>query len=181
MNDMSSLTIKAIIGLGNPGSRFINNRHNIGFRVVDALAQRYNSQWRSREDMEIAEAFINETKILLIKPQTFMNDSGRVIPYLAKQGIKVENIVVVHDELEKPFGHISFRIGGSARGHNGLRSIISHCGPDFGRLRFGIGRPESKAMVSDYVLHNFSENQDEVNQLIDQSVDVLEKIIKEEE
>ena len=145
--------------------------------MLDALADAYGAQWQSKEFMEIATFNSNGKKILLVKPQTFMNDSGKVIPFLNKQGIKPENILVVHDELEKPFGHISNAFGGSARGHNGLRSIIETCGKEFTRLRFGIGRPENKEDVGQYVLSNFSESQVEVEQLIDQAVQETEQLI----
>src|SRR5437762_14149064 len=98
--------IQAIIGLGNPGRQYSFNRHNAGFLVLDVLAHDLGGSWRTKEHMEMAEVMINGTKVLLIKPQTFMNSSGKVIPYLTKQGIKPENILVVHDELELPFGQI---------------------------------------------------------------------------
>src|SRR5579872_2341140 len=98
--------IKAIIGLGNPGKQFHYTRHNIGFLVLDTLAESEHATWKEKENQEIAEIHVNGQKIILIKPQTFMNNSGKVIPSLLKQGIKAENILVVHDELEKPFGKI---------------------------------------------------------------------------
>ena len=174
--DIKSLTIKAIIGLGNPGQRYYNNRHNIGFRVVDEIAAQHGGMWQDKNNMEIADVLINNQKILLIKPQTFMNESGKVVPFLIKQGIRAENILVVHDELEKPFGKMAFKVGGSHRGHNGLRSIIGICGADFSRLRFGIGRPEHKDEVSRYVLQNFSEDQAEVEHLIAQAVLMIEDL-----
>jgi len=174
--DIASLTIKAIIGLGNPGQRYYHNRHNIGFRVVDELAAKHGGMWQNKNNMEIADVFINNKKILLIKPQTFMNESGKVVPFLIKQGMRAENILVVHDELEKPFGKMAFKIGGSHRGHNGLRSIIGICGADFSRLRFGIGRPAHKDEVSRYVLQNFSEDQAEVEHLIVQAVLMIEDL-----
>jgi len=170
------LTIKAIIGLGNPGPRFTRHRHNIGFLIVDALAQRHGALWQTKDNAEIAQITINDQRILLIKPLTFMNDSGKVIPSLLKQGIKPENMLVIHDELEKPFGNISIRMGGSAKGHNGLRSIIGVCGMDFPRLRFGIGRPAQREDVPNYVLSNFAENPAELEQHIQNAVDMIEKI-----
>ena len=106
-----------------------------------------------------------------------MNSSGKVIPSLLKQGIKAENLLVVHDELEKPFGKIEFRTGGSHRGHNGLRSIIEFCGADFMRLRFGIGRPESKEEVAQYVLSNFFEPTAELEKMIDKAVTMIEEVL----
>ena len=104
-----------------------------------------------------------------------MNNSGDVVPYLQKKGIQSNEILVVHDELEKNFGSITVREGGSARGHNGLKSIISRCGPEFFRLRFGIDRPENREDVADYVLEKFSEPEDEVDALINKSVEVILK------
>jgi len=173
MQQSQDFEIKAIIGLGNPGPKYYRNRHNIGFRIVDALAHRFNGIWDSKPDMEVTTANINGKNVFLIKPQTFMNSSGHVIPFLQKKGIKPENILVIHDELEFPFGKIRIRVGGSARGHNGLRSIIGYCGKDFLRLRFGVGRPEVKEMVGQYVLQNFSESPEQVDELIDQAVDLI--------
>ena len=104
-----------------------------------------------------------------------MNASGRVIPFLTKRGIKPENILVVHDELEQPFGKVAFRIGGSARGHNGLKSLIASCGDQFARIRCGIGRPEQKEQVPAYVLQNFSETAQEVDRLIESAVTMIEE------
>jgi PTH1 family peptidyl-tRNA hydrolase len=170
------MNIKVIIGLGNPGTKYHNNRHNIGFLVLDALAEKYTASWQKKADRETAECEINGKKITLIKPQTFMNDSGKVISSLAKQGIKAENIVVVHDELEKPFGKVESKTGGSHKGHNGLRSIIAACGADFHRLRFGIGRPENKDNVADYVLTNFARNEN-IQPLIEQAIEIIENMI----
>lgn len=171
------LTIKAIIGLGNPGPRFHRHRHNIGFLILDALADAHGASWQKKDNAEVAQITINDHRVLLIKPQTFMNDSGKVIPSLSKQGIKAENILVVHDELEKPFGDITIRMGGSAKGHNGLRSIIGICGMDFPRLRFGIGRPAQREEVPDYVLSNFSENQADLDQRIEDAVQMIEQLL----
>jgi len=168
--------IKAIIGLGNPGTKYHYNRHNIGFLVLDALAEKYNASWQTKPDRETADIEINNNKITLIKPQTFMNSSGKIIPSLTKQGIKPENILVIHDELEKPFGSIAIKTGGSHRGHNGLRSIIESCGAEFHRLRFGIGRPENKENVPNYVLSNFSKNEI-IEPLIDQAIEIIEKML----
>lgn len=160
--------LKAIIGLGNPGPKFVYTRHNIGFMIVDALANQFFGDWRSvNSNLEACEITINEHKVLLLKPQTFMNTSGLVIPYLTKKGIKPENILVVHDELEIAFGQIKMREGGSARGHNGLRSIIEACGPEFWRLRAGIGRPSDGTTVGDFVLQKFSENSQDVDLMVE--------------
>ncbi|HRN78464.1 MAG TPA: aminoacyl-tRNA hydrolase [Candidatus Dependentiae bacterium] len=175
-NLLADVEIKAIIGLGNPGPKFFYQRHNIGFRVLDKLAMHYDATWQAREHMEYANISINGHQVILIKPQTFMNSSGKVIPFLLKKGIEAQHILVVHDELEQPFGKLSFKIGGSAKGHNGLRSIMEFCGQDFARLRFGIGRPERKEDVGNYVLQNFSEDPAEIDQLINDAVRMIEEL-----
>lgn len=152
--------IKAIIGLGNPGVAYAKTRHNIGFRVLDSMASARNISFNSCDIKAYALFNVNNSNIYLVKPLTFMNNSGKVFSFLQKKGIKPDEILVIHDELEKEFGEISFKFGGSAKGHNGLRSIIEFMGPDFWRLRFGIGRPAEKSQVSDYVLTNFSKEQE---------------------
>lgn len=171
-------SIKAIIGLGNPGQSYYQHRHSIGFRVLDALAERHALSWRARENMEVAELSLDDHKILLVKPQTYMNNSGAVIPWLKKQGIGVDDILVVHDEIELPFGKLMFKKGGSAKGHNGLKSIIAALGDQFERLRFGVDRPAEKEQVPNYVLSNFSEPSAEVAQLIEKAVGMLEERLK---
>lgn len=166
--------IKAIIGLGNPGPRFLKTRHNIGFRILDVLAERYGGHWKMQENKEVAQVIINGNSILLIKPQTFMNNSGEVIGSLTKKGIKADEILVVHDELELPFGDVKAKIGGSAKGHNGLKSIISYLGDAFHRIRVGIGRPLHREEVPDYVLQIFKEVAPEVEEMIETAVQILE-------
>lgn len=170
------MNIKVIIGLGNPGTKYQRTRHNIGFLIVDELAEKYNASWHAKDNREIAEIEINGKNITLIKPQTFMNSSGKIIPALSKQGIKPENILVVHDELEKSFGKVELKTGGSHRGHNGLRSIIEQSGADFHRLRFGIGRPEHKEEVPEYVLSTFKESATQVAPIINQAIEMIEKL-----
>jgi PTH1 family peptidyl-tRNA hydrolase len=167
---------KAIIGLGNPGHQFFKTRHNIGFRVVDALAERYNGTWQHKKDAQQDYASINieGQEVLLVKPLTFMNSSGDIVPWLSKKGIKAEDVLIVHDELELPFGKVAFKFGGSAKGHNGLKSFISHWGDGFERLRVGIGRPTERAEVPDFVLTPFAEGETLVNQLIDASIKAIE-------
>lgn len=170
-------TIKAIIGLGNPGSRYTFTRHNIGFRVIDALAEKFGVPWKEEKNMAISSITVAEAKIVLCKPLTYMNSSGDVAPALNKKGIKSENILVIHDELEKPFGSLTVTTGGGARGHNGLRSLIAAMGPDFMRLRFGIGRPDQRELVPEYVLQPFTESSDEVARLIQEAVQKIENLI----
>lgn len=165
--------IKAIIGLGNPGPKYTMNRHNIGFLVLDAVADRYHAHWQTKDQYDIAELQLDGKNITLIKPLTFMNAVGKIMPMLTKKGIKPDEILVVHDELEKSQGALQIRLGGSARGHNGLRSIIDYIGPEFYRFRFGIGRPERREDVSAWVLSNFSLSREQLQQMIDKAVDEI--------
>jgi peptidyl-tRNA hydrolase, PTH1 family len=174
MTQIPPLDIKAIIGLGNPGPNYYYTRHSIGFRILDELAKEYGLSWQSKENQEIATLIKDGKKIIFIKPQTFMNSSGKVIPGLLKQGIKAENILVVHDELEQPFGNVRIKVGGSAHGHNGLKSIIAACGDQFARLQFGIGRPTFKEDVPKYVLEKFKENPEDLEHLIQKAVSLLQ-------
>lgn len=170
--------IKAIIGLGNPGTRFELTRHNIGFLLLDMLADRYNGNFSQKKKAEVTEIQVTSgdiyQKLILIKPQTFMNNSGEVLPDLKKQGIEPHEILVVHDELEKKFGYLGIRLGGSARGHNGLRSIIQYIGHDFWRLRMGVDRPADKSQVSNYVLEKFKPSElDQLQGLIEEGIELL--------
>lgn len=170
--------VKAIIGLGNPGSKYALTRHNIGFRIVDELATQLSASFHKQDLMEIATTSrtVNGTvqSLILLKPLTYMNDSGKVIPFLNKKGIKAENILVAHDELEKPFGATNLKFSGSAKGHNGLKSIIGMIGQDFWRLRFGIGRPDDREMVPDYVLSNFPPLEEQhVARFIDEAIKLI--------
>lgn len=174
--ETSEKDIKAIVGLGNPGPQFQFTRHNIGFMIVDAIAEKYHGSWQKKGDVALAKIRINDHNLLLIKPQTFMNRSGDVVPFLQKKGIKAQNMLVVHDELEKPFGSIALKEGGSARGHNGLRSIIAVAGPDFFRLRFGISRPERKEDVGDYVLRTFEQDHALVQEGVEKAITMIEDL-----
>jgi peptidyl-tRNA hydrolase len=178
MQEKQNFDIKAIIGLGNPGHKFELNRHNIGFLILNAFGDRFGASWDAKTNMQMAEIELNSKKIILIKPQTFMNDSGKVIGFLQKKGIRPENVLVVHDELEFPFAKLQVRFGGSARGHNGLKSIIEHCGPEFVRLRFGIDRPADREMVSNYVLGNFTQSSQDLEAAIYKAVDAIEGLFK---
>jgi len=171
------MDIKAIIGLGNPGEKYEFTRHNVGFLILDELAKRYDLQWSLKDNLELAILNLDNKKIYLIKPQTFMNNSGEIAPFLKKNNIGPNNIIVIQDELDLPFGKINIKFSGSAKGHNGIKSLISHIGEEFYRLRFGISRPINKEEVAQYVLSNF-DNLEELKKYIDQSVNkIIEKII----
>jgi peptidyl-tRNA hydrolase, PTH1 family len=168
--------VKAIMGLGNPGQAYYKTRHSIGYRIVDSLADIFGGQWHDRGALKTAEIIINQKPVTLIKSNDYMNDSGNVIPFIVKKGIKPEQLLVVHDELEKPFGSLGFKIDGSHRGHNGLRSIIDRFGPGFARLRIGIGRPENKELVPEYVLQRFMQPEDVVQEVIDRAVTDIQSL-----
>ena len=177
MTEKINRDIRAIIGLGNPGKKFDGTRHNIGFAVIDQLAEQYNGTWKEKDNYQYAEIQMGMKNMLLIKPQTFMNLSGQIMPHLAKKGIDVENIIVVHDELEIKFSKVSVKVGGSHRGHNGLRSLINFCGADFVRIRCGIDRPEHKEDVADYVLQRFSENESDVIGMVYDAATLIENML----
>ncbi|MBY0110109.1 MAG: aminoacyl-tRNA hydrolase [Candidatus Babeliaceae bacterium] len=169
--------IKLIIGLGNPGQSFYKHRHSIGFRVLDAFAEKYHAQWLEKDRMLVAEVSHQSNKIYLVKPQTFMNNSGQVLAYFTKKGINPEEVLVVHDELELPVGKVTHKKGGSARGHNGLKSIISYIGDLFHRIRIGIGRPLEKLHVPDYVLQAFQEGEPFITEIIEDAVELIETLL----
>jgi PTH1 family peptidyl-tRNA hydrolase len=172
------LTIKAIIGLGNPGPSYAYTHHNIGFLVLDAIADQHHATWQKKENMELASCQIQNQKILLVKPQTFMNNSGEVLGYLKKQGINQDNILVVHDELELEFAQLKFKFDGSAKGHNGLKSIMAHGGSNFLRLRFGIDRPASPDLVPDYVLAKFKQPKSILQEQIDHAYYMIDQYLQ---
>lgn len=167
----------AIIGLGNPGRQYQYHRHSIGFRIVEALAEKYHIAWNCKEGMDVAQLAGPFGKVLLIKSRTFMNDTGAIIPGILRRGIKPEDILVVHDELDLPVGTLKARVGGSHRGHNGLKSIMARIGEGFMRLRFGIDRPVNKDAVPEYVLSPFDESQEFIEEKINEAVQMLEELI----
>jgi len=172
----SVLPPKVLIGLGNPDHKFTHTRHNAGFKVLDALVTEYGGQWQSSSDKQYTTISLGDHSVLLVKPLTYMNNSGDVVPFLKKKGITAQDILVIHDELEKAPGTVSIKVGGSARGHNGLRSLIERWGTDnFARLRFGIGRPADKAQVGNYVLEPF-DNPERVAEQIHQAITLLKKL-----
>ena len=149
--------MRLVVGLGNPGSRYARNRHNIGFMAVEAIARRHGiPSFRSRFKGELAEGPIGGERRLLLKPQTFMNDSGESVAETARfYKISPSEIVVIHDELDLRPGKLRVKCGGGTAGHKGLRSIDALLGPDFWRVRIGVGHPGIKELVLPYVLQNF--------------------------
>jgi PTH1 family peptidyl-tRNA hydrolase len=150
------------VGLGNPGLRHARNRHNIGFMAVEAIVGRYNfAPFRARFQSRTSEGQIAGERIVLIEPQTFMNESGRAVGEAARfYKINLADIVVFHDELDLAPGKLRVKLGGGNAGHNGLRSITAHLGNDYKRVRLGIGHPGDKALVYSYVLSDFSKSEE---------------------
>lgn len=149
--------MRLLVGLGNPGPKYANNRHNIGFMAVDEIVRRHNfSPYRKRFQGEVAEGVIDGEKVLALKPQTYMNASGRAVAEAVRfYKLRPADIVVFHDELDLAPGRMRVKQGGGHAGHNGLRSIGQHIGPDYARVRLGIGHPGSKEKVTGYVLADF--------------------------
>jgi PTH1 family peptidyl-tRNA hydrolase len=147
-----------LVGLGNPGARHAGNRHNIGFMVVDAIAKRHGfAPWRRRFQGVATEGTLGGKKTLLLLPGTFMNESGRAVGEAANfYKIGLDDIAVVHDELDLAPGKLRIKRGGGVAGHNGLRSISAHIGNDYKRVRIGIGHPGDKNIVHSYVLSDFA-------------------------
>jgi PTH1 family peptidyl-tRNA hydrolase len=158
-----------IVGLGNPGRRFIDNRHNIGFMVVNALAQAMELQFtRTHRKALITEGRFNGCRVILAKPQTFMNRSGESVASLKRYyRINATHLLVVFDDLDLPLGTIRLRPQGGSGGHRGIRSIIERIGTDvFPRMRLGIGRPPGNLEPADYVLQSFSSEERPLVELI---------------
>jgi peptidyl-tRNA hydrolase, PTH1 family len=170
-----------LVGLGNPGSDYAGNRHNIGFMAVDDIHRHYSFQpFRSKFQGEVADGMIDGDKVLLLKPTTYMNESGRSVAEAASfYKIEPEYVIVLHDELDLVAGKIRVKKGGGLAGHNGLKSIAAHIGPDFHRVRIGIGHPGEKGRVTGHVLKDFSKSdQDWVEPLLDAMTLSVDKLIK---
>jgi peptidyl-tRNA hydrolase, PTH1 family len=153
-----------IIGLGNPGREHVYNRHNIGFMALDALVDKYGTGGdKSLFKGIVRTGVINDQNVLFLKPLTYMNLSGESIGACARfYKIPVENMIVLHDELDIPLATVKVKQGGGAAGHNGLKSIDQHLDKNYWRVRLGIGHPGDKDQVSDYVLSNFSKPEEKI-------------------
>ena len=148
------------VGLGNPGERFAGHRHNIGFMAVDAIAARYGiSPWRRRFQGIAAEGTIGPDRVLLLKPGTYMNESGRAVAEAARfYKIPAYQTLVFHDEIDLAPGKVRVKVGGGTAGHNGLRSITAHIGNEYRRVRIGVGHPGDKDLVQFHVLSPFAKS-----------------------
>ena len=148
------------VGLGNPGAKYARNRHNIGFMAVDEIARRHGfAPWRRRFQGETSEGTLERERVILLKPTTYMNDSGRAVQEAANFfKLSASEITVFQDELELSPAKVRVKVGGGIAGHNGLRSITSHIGNDYRRVRLGIGHPGIKEFVHSYVLADFAKD-----------------------
>lgn len=166
-----------IVGLGNIGSEYVGTRHNIGFRVIDAFAQKQSAEWMDKRYGAIAKTRVKNAELTLLKPSTYMNLSGQAVRYWTQQEkIPVENILVIVDDLSLPVGKIRMRGSGSAGGHNGLKNIEScMMTQNYARIKFGIGNEFPRGGQIDFVLGQFS---DEDNKLVDEKLDYVGEMIK---
>jgi PTH1 family peptidyl-tRNA hydrolase len=168
------------VGLGNPGSQYENTRHNIGFKVIDKLVDDLSA--RDISKISFQGKLYRSASSLFLKPTTFMNLSGKSLQTVKNFfKVEVEDIIVIHDDIDLPFGTVRFKKGGGHGGHNGLRSIDEHVTKEYLRVRIGVGKPEHKSQVSDYVLHDFNEAESQVlDRLISHIVKACKAMLSEE-
>jgi PTH1 family peptidyl-tRNA hydrolase len=176
-----------IVGLGNPGRAYEATRHNVGFVVIDELARRFDlDRERTRFAGRLREGRTHPggPRVALLAPQTFMNDAGRSVgPARGALRVELDRVLVVHDEIDLPFGDVRARLGGGLAGHNGLKSLRRELGgPDFARVRVGVGRPDSTdpEIVSAHVLGRFAEPAADVRALVERAADIVEAIVSGE-
>ena len=171
-----------VAGLGNPGREYERTRHNLGWLVLDELARRHGGSWRSKFSGSFAEVRLGDLRLGLLKPETYMNESGRAVGEAARfYKVEPEGLLVVHDDVDLEPGRLQARAGGGLAGHNGLRSLAQHLGSqEFERLRIGVGRPGrgDPRSVSDWVLSGFAP-EDDVESLIAKAADAVETIAAE--
>jgi PTH1 family peptidyl-tRNA hydrolase len=168
-----------VVGLGNPGREYARNRHNVGSLVADELARRHGGSWRSKFSGHLAEIRLDGHKVALLKPETYMNESGRAVSAAARfYKLEPDEVLVIHDEGDFELGRLELKVGGGLGGHNGLRSVAQHLKTqDFLRLRIGVGRPErgDRRPLADYVLSNF-EPHDDAEALVNRAADAVEQL-----
>jgi len=178
---MDTMTAWLIVGLGNPGPSYSGHRHNLGAKVVDEIAVRTSGSLRSHKaQASAAEVRIDGQRAIIARPSTYMNESGGpVAGLLSFYKVPVENLVVIHDELDIPFSQVRIKLGGGEGGHNGLRSVTKSLGTrDYLRVRVGIGRPPGRMDAADYVLHDFSSTErSEVPLLVSDAADAVETLV----
>jgi PTH1 family peptidyl-tRNA hydrolase len=180
--DSASSLDLLVAGLGNPGREYAGHRHNVGHMVVDELARRHGGSWRGKFSGDLSELRIGESRVALLKPMTYMNESGRSVgAALRFFKLPPEQLLVVHDEGDFDLGRLQARLGGGLAGHNGLRSIARALGTqEFLRLRIGVGRPGrgDPRPLADYVLSNF-EPEDEADAIVTRAADAVEAVLAE--
>jgi peptidyl-tRNA hydrolase, PTH1 family len=180
-DDASTLDL-LVVGLGNPGRQYAQNRHNVGWMVVDELARRHGASFRGKYSGQFAEARVGAAKVALLKPETYMNLSGRAVSPAARfYKLPPERVLVVHDEGDFDLGRLQARVGGGLAGHNGLRSIAQDLGTqEFGRLRIGVGRPErgDPRPLADFVLSDFQPHEDP-DLIVARAADAVETLLAE--
>tara|TARA_B100001996_G_scaffold86274_1_gene63785 strand:+ start:19 stop:591 length:573 start_codon:yes stop_codon:yes gene_type:complete len=172
-----------LVGLGNPGPNNNSNRHNIGFRIIDAINQEFSlSKQKPKFKGLLTTGNIENKKVYAIKPLTFMNNSGVCIKELIEYfKINAKDVIVFHDDLDIDLGKVKAKFGGSSAGHNGIESIDKSIGKDYSRVRVGIGRPQNKSKVNNHVLEDFSENEEErIKDITDHIVKLVPKLINKE-
>jgi PTH1 family peptidyl-tRNA hydrolase len=177
-----------IVGLGNPGPEYAANRHNVGFMVADLLAERIGGKFKraGKAQAQVLEGRIGapgpaSRRVVLVKPTSFMNLSGGPVNALRDfYKVPLANVVAVHDELDIDYGTLRLKLGGGDNGHNGLKSMTKAMGPDYHRVRFGIGRPPGRMQVADFVLKDFSSTErKELDFLVDRATDSVECLVSE--
>ena len=176
--------MQIIVGLGNPGKKYKQNRHNVGFQVLDAICEYHSfGPWRKKFQSLVSEGNFNSKKVILIKPETFMNNSGIPISEAVNFfKLNVTNLTVVHDELDLKVGKIKLKNGGGSAGHNGLKSIDQHVGKNYSRLRIGIDRPQKTELVAKYVLSDFPiRDKNKINTVIELISTYFEKLVNNDQ
>jgi peptidyl-tRNA hydrolase, PTH1 family len=173
-----------VVGLGNPGDRYARTRHNVGFEVAALVAERWGLPKAKKKYAGLfTEGRAGSARVAVLLPQTYMNDSGKSVgPARGALGVDPDQVIVVHDEIDLPFGRVETRLGGGLAGHNGLKAVKAGLGtPDFRRVRVGVGRPDTTdpEIVSAHVLGRFSEPKDEVRALVERAADELDRLVSD--
>ncbi|MFF4651239.1 aminoacyl-tRNA hydrolase [Streptomyces sp. NPDC001380] len=171
-----------VVGLGNPGEQYARNRHNVGWMVADLLAERMGARFKAHKSRnQVADGRLSGQRVVLAKPMSYMNLSGGPVTALRDfYKAPASALVVVHDELDIDFGVLRLKLGGGDNGHNGLKSITKSLGPDYHRVRFGVGRPPGRMQVADFVLKDFSAaERKELDWFVDRAADAVEALVSE--
>ncbi len=168
------------VGLGNPGAQYEDTRHNIGFKVIDRLVSDFRARDISKNTFY--GQLYRSSHSLFLKPTTYMNLSGKSVqPVKNFFKVELDDVIVIHDDIDLPFGAVRFKRGGGHGGHNGLKSLDEYIGKEYLRVRIGVGKPEHKSQVADYVLHDFSETErSELENLVEHVANACKKLVEQE-